>query len=75
MTLRAISAFGSPVALLAEGVDRNNTSRGRISRRYVALLAEGVDRNHLTFPAVTLFLKVALLAEGVDRNPPCPRYP
>ena len=32
------------VALLAEGVDRNNTSQGMLSRP-VALLAEGVDRN------------------------------
>ncbi len=35
----------NPVALLAEGVDRNSTASSRASRRRVALLAEGVDRN------------------------------
>ena len=33
------------VALLAEGVDRNNNTLGNIGPIYVALLAEGVDRN------------------------------
>ena len=56
------------VALLAEGVDRNNKYPG-IHRRVdvVALLAEGVDRNGYSgFRA--WFRVVALLAEGVDRN-------
>jgi len=33
------------VALLAEGVDRNVTSRYTMDSKDVALLAEGVDRN------------------------------
>ena len=33
------------VALLAEGVDRNNLNLGSIADTGVALLAEGVDRN------------------------------
>ena len=33
------------VALLAEGVDRNNLCQGQVARLGVALLAEGVDRN------------------------------
>ena len=44
---------GSPgsvtVALLAEGVDRNNYSGGPNAEADVALLAEGVDRNQLSF--------------------------
>ena len=36
----------SGVALLMEGVDRNNTSaKGVVTNEKVALLAEGVDRN------------------------------
>ena len=39
---------GSPVALLAEGVDRNVGNDDTINNlREVALLAEGVDRNEL----------------------------
>ena len=34
------------VALLAEGVDRNNTVSPKIYMFNVALLAEGVDRNY-----------------------------
>ena len=60
------------VALLAEGVDRNNRHYCYLrSQLRVALLAEGVDRN----PAVPLLgqlpTQVALLAEGVDRNVRC----
>ena len=33
------------VALLAEGVDRNEISEGLETLGFVALLAEGVDRN------------------------------
>ena len=58
------------VALLAEGVDRNNLTGDEAERIYnVALLAEGVDRNLiLTLEAEAA--AVALLAEGVDRNTP-----
>ena len=60
-----------PVALLAEGVDRNfYFGRAVPHDVYVALLAEGVDRNS---QGVSSFLGgqgVALLAEGVDGNPP-----
>ena len=34
-----------PVALLAEGVDRNPYSQHTVTVQGVALLAEGVDRN------------------------------
>ena len=34
-----------PVALLAEGVDRNYDASGNMLPLNVALLAEGVDRN------------------------------
>ena len=34
-----------PVALLAEGVDRNSTFQLTDDNKRVALLAEGVDRN------------------------------
>ena len=57
------------VALLAEGVDRNDgdsTELEDIAR--VALLAEGVDRNHLRQGSGCGEGGVALLAEGVDRN-------
>ena len=56
------------VALLAEGVDRNQTQKGAShEEEQVALLAEGVDRN--TFAAQKRSSEwVALLAEGVDRN-------
>ena len=37
------------VALLAEGVDRNNGELLTIPGAYVALLAEGVDRNSCNF--------------------------
>ena len=40
-----ISVFA--VALLAEGVDRNNPAYRSKNLSYVALLAEGVDRNSL----------------------------
>ena len=55
------------VALLAEGVDRNDTGKATLENICVALLAEGVDRNPQirTMPVI---LWVALLAEGVDRN-------
>ena len=35
------------VALLAEGVDRNELLRKMMNSAHVALLAEGVDRNFL----------------------------
>ena len=61
----------APVALLAEGVDRNTVRRSiRGLAEQVALLAEGVDRN-ASMPSPGLILPVALLAEGVDRNILC----
>ena len=60
-----------PVALLAEGVDRNwyGIFTCLIAAR-VALLAEGVDRNS-KLSSAALAAAVALLAEGVDRNHLC----
>ena len=71
------------VALLAEGVDRNQKPLDKIEitqatgKTYtvkVALLAEGVDRNSLAASCSHIASSVALLAEGVDRNflAPCP---
>ena len=56
------------VALLAEGVDRNEekVNAYRENKR-VALLAEGVDRNTSRILPISAAV-VALLAEGVDRN-------
>ena len=56
------------VALLAEGVDRNHNSPGRMCVNQVALLAEGVDRNKDCEGELLQDENVALLAEGVDRN-------
>ena len=57
------------VALLAEGVDRNDILWAEISKWLrVALLAEGVDRNFVDCFAGNTRKCVALLAEGVDRN-------
>ena len=60
--------MNNPVALLAEGVDRNS-GKGYITQKgwAVALLAEGVDRNPAS-EIDKLAKEVALLAEGVDRN-------
>ena len=55
------------VALLAEGVDRNQLAGPQMPSTAVALLAEGVDRNQLAGPQMPS-TAVALLAEGVDRN-------
>ena len=44
--LRGGTCPGDPVALLAEGVDRNLRVSSHFSDARVALLAEGVDRNH-----------------------------
>ena len=49
-----------PVALLAEGVDRNHTACLVRWRRGVALLAEGVDRNYRENSVMT----------QVERRPP-----
>ena len=58
-----------PVALLAEGVDRNKRFMGENDTGpWVALLAEGVDRNLNIWVAHASLSTVALLAEGVDRN-------
>ena len=56
-----------PVALLAEGGDRNIKLPEGETLPEVALLAEGGDRNRLVMMTVPL-VKVALLAEGGDRN-------
>ena len=69
MTRAIRSLLMLTVALLAEGVDRNNfwgIDRDVVAR--VALLAEGVDRNAIDAALHTLIDGVALLAEGVDRN-------
>ena len=55
------------VALLAEGVDRNDVVPYEVDLREVALLAEGVDRNRCSGWTAHR-TGVALLAEGVDRN-------
>ena len=56
------------VALLAEGVDRNELRTAKSSKQSkVALLAEGVDRN-IKRLRKAVREPVALLAEGVDRN-------
>ena len=57
----------APVALLAEGVDRNLYIPATTRTTIVALLAEGVDRNKHFIGTFNAHL-VALLAEGVDRN-------
>ena len=58
------------VALLAEGVDRNQKiPQLALVVEGVALLAEGVDRNFCA-KAARGRSRVALLAEGVDRNTP-----
>ena len=57
----------APVALLAEGVDRNANGCKIYLSFSVALLAEGVDRNKIQ-KSVDEKRLVALLAEGVDRN-------
>ena len=59
--------MGQKVALLAEGVDRNQLVSRHKRQWEVALLAEGVDRNCSLF-SLRCFCCVALLAEGVDRN-------
>ena len=56
------------VALLAEGVDRNENAMPTFNRSKVALLAEGVDRNWILCSSIQKQKPVALLAEGVDRN-------
>ena len=61
-------ATEAPVALLAEGVDRNNNKAIPDLMKMVALLAEGVDRNNNIRKILAMLDKVALLAEGVDRN-------
>ena len=60
---------GLPVALLAEGVGRNNcVCFVDIDSTAVALLAEGVGRNTRSSRAWRPTRRVALLAEGVGRN-------
>ena len=56
------------VALLAEGVDRNDYFTGCLPAPQVALLAEGVDRNTSIVLTFAWKVSVSLLAEGVDRN-------
>ena len=66
-----VSVFA--VALLAEGVDRNDCINAPSYSDWVALLAEGVDRNLYEKLLDRELIRVALLAEGVDRN--CPVRP
>ena len=55
-----ILMVATPVALLAEGVDRNDSLQREIDTlTEVALLAEGVDRNR----------EALILLEGVIRSP------
>ena len=63
----AAGAAGVFVALLAEGVDRNDQGFAVYLNQNVALLAEGVDRNSRA-KCLKVWWQVALLAEGVDRN-------
>ena len=56
------------VALLAEGVGRNNAGIYFFGKYSVALLAEGVGRNPALCPQRVGVNQVALLAEGVGRN-------
>ena len=57
------------VALLAEGVGRNQPSGVPVVvPNGVALLAEGVGRNHTDTRRGGRLVGVALLAEGVGRN-------
>ena len=65
--LGRLSACGS-VALLTEGVDRNNPFPCYFNFPCVALLTEGVDRNTVGQLAGGCVGRVALLTEGVDRN-------
>ena len=61
------------VALLAEGVGRNNHNPGKsLCHLRVALLAEGVGRNLAFLSGFAYKSQVALLAEGVGRNPLSP---
>ena len=55
------------VALLAEGVGRNRTSKNTSMNKSVALLAEGVGRNKVDWYS-RAGRWVALLTEGVGRN-------
>ena len=64
---RRVYQLSRGVALLAEGVDRNNMPIIRLVIPVVALLAEGVDRNKYLHGLIKRNM-VALLAEGVDRN-------
>ena len=61
-------ARNEDVALLAEGVDRNQKVDAVPKADAVALLAEGVDRNFSRCRNAVNIVVVALLAEGVDRN-------
>ena len=64
-----------PVALLAEGVDRNSFNIPQIPQlATVALLAEGVDRNCAIQNHCGRAMEVALLAEGVGRKRPGGRF-
>ena len=46
MVLVTLGIRSTYVALLAEGVDRNQIRSEKLNPSAVALLAEGVDRNH-----------------------------
>ena len=68
ITMQKCGLERRPVALLAEGVDRNIVFNiSTLPTTTVALLAEGVDRNFSDGQRDPEYC-VALLAEGVDRN-------
>ena len=56
------------VALLAEGVDRNNLCRGQVARLGESPSSQRAWIEICTRSALVLSFVVALLAEGVDRN-------
>ena len=67
-----MSSQRPPVALLAEGVDRNRFIRSRLARRS---LSPSSRRAWIEIPPAAFSRRkatVALLAEGVDRN--CATY-
>ena len=55
MTKNDAAAQSQAVALLAEGVDRNQYGWFERRLQYVALLAEGVDRNIVNVDKVARF--------------------
>ena len=73
---RFIRSAERPVALLAEGVDRNLVVAGEVERVDVALLAEGVDRNSLPqltaysalHPSIVNLSPIGLIVRGAKQK-------